>query len=187
MARDAPVGFDHTLTIEAPAARVLAAFFDPHALAAWWQVDRAIANPTPLGAYAVAWPRSETIDSLLGPLGGTFHGTVIDYKAGRAFFVAEAYWIPPRGDPIGPMSFEVTAASPGRLKGIVDAARRGRSPRGASDAEQVRTEPAAGSTILRVVQRGYEESGRWRRYYELLGVSLPAALERLKTYVERQA
>jgi hypothetical protein len=34
------------------------------------------------------------------------------------------------------------------------------------------------------VQRGYEESERWRRYYELLGASLPAALENLKKYLE---
>ncbi len=184
MAHEAPIGFDHTLTIAAPAAKILGAFFDPHALGVWWRVERAIANPTPLGAYAVAWPRSETVDALLGPLGGTFHGTVIDYKPGRAFFVAEAYWIPPRGDPIGPMAFEVTAAPPGRLRALVDTVRRGRPPHDTA-ADPERPDPATGATELRVVQRGYEESERWRRYYELLGVSLPAALERLKTHVEK--
>ncbi len=187
MVREVPVGFDHTLTIAAPAARVLGAFFDPHALGVWWQVERAIVNPTPLGAYAIAWPRSETVDALLGPLGGTFHGTVIDYKPGRAFFVAEAYWVPPRGDPIGPRAFEVTAAPPGRLRALVGAVARSLPPRGRSKSGPVESDQDAPATSLRVVQSGYEESERWRRYYELLGVSLPAALERLKTYVEKNA
>ena len=185
MARDAPGGFDHTVTVAAPAARVLGAFFDPRALSVWWQVERSIANPTPLGAYALAWPRSKTVDQVLGPLGGTFHGTVIDYKPGRAFFVAEAYWIPPRGDPIGPMSLEVTCTTPGRLRAVADAVARARPHRASGEAGPDVAGPAGATTALRVMQRGYEDSERWRRYYELLGASLPAALERLKEYHER--
>ena len=37
-------------------------------------------------------------DDVLGRLGGTFHGTVMDYRANAAFFLAEVYWQPPEGD-----------------------------------------------------------------------------------------
>jgi hypothetical protein len=47
-------------------------------------------------------------DDLPGRLGGVFHGTVMEYLAGRELFVAEAWWIPPDGDPIGPMALEVS-------------------------------------------------------------------------------
>jgi uncharacterized protein YndB with AHSA1/START domain len=182
MPREEPIGFDHTIVITAPPGKVLAAFFDARALASWWQVARAIANPAPLGAYALEWEASDAVDPVLGPLGGTFHGTVIDYKAGRAFFVAEAYWIPPRGTPIGPMSLEVSCAPPGWFPAVVETI-RSHLPRPAA-ADQADTVGAPAVTSLHVVQRGYEESERWRRYYELLGSSLPAALERLKAYLE---
>jgi len=182
MPREEPVGFDHTLTIGAPATKVLGAFFEPHALGIWWRVATAITNPTVLGAYALTWPRSETVDPLLGPLGGTFHGTVMDFKAGRSFFVADAYWIPPGGAPVGPMSLEVTCTPQSRFQAIMDAVKKRLPPRAAGGSE----EEAAPTqhTVLRVVQRGYEESDRWRRYYEVLGVNVPQALDRLKEYLE---
>ena len=34
--------FNHRLTIQAPAAAVLDAFFDPDALTAWWRVKRSL-------------------------------------------------------------------------------------------------------------------------------------------------
>ena len=34
---------------------------------------------------------------MLGPLGGAFRGTVIDFIPGREFFVADAYWLPAEG------------------------------------------------------------------------------------------
>lgn len=184
MPRQEPIGFDHIVTIAAPPAKVLGAFFEPHALGVWWDVTRAIANPTALGAYALEWPRSDKIDALLGPLGGTFHGTVMDFKPARAFFVAEAYWIPPRGAPIGPMSLEVTCTPPSRMRAVVDAVRNRLPGRGASDAGTTESDDAPEVTALRVVQRGYEDSERWRRYYELMGASLPPALEKLKEYLE---
>ena len=45
---------------------------------------------------------------MLGRLGGAFRGTVIEFKPGREFFVADAYWLPPDGDPIGPMALEAS-------------------------------------------------------------------------------
>jgi uncharacterized protein YndB with AHSA1/START domain len=183
MPREEPTGFDYTVGIAAPPARILGAFFDPRALGVWWGVSRAIANPTVLGAYALEWPRSETVDALLGPLGGTLHGTVIDYKAGRAFFVAEAYWVPPRNAPVGPMSLEVTCTTRGPFQGAVDAI-AARLPGRTAVTRQTDKDTSPDITSLRLVQRGYEESERWRRYYALLGASLPVALEKLKEYLE---
>ena len=157
------IGFDRSIRIECTPNRVLAAFFEPAALAAWWDVTVAIATPRPLGVYAVQWPDTGLSDEVLGPLGGIFHGTVIDFQAGRGFFVADAYWLPPDGDPIGPMAMEVTCTPADRPAGRP-------------------TAPLA--TTLRVVQRGLDDSLRWLRYYEVTGDRWVPALERLKEYLE---
>ena len=39
---DASPEFEHSILINAAPTRVLAAFFEPHALAAWWQVSRSV-------------------------------------------------------------------------------------------------------------------------------------------------
>jgi hypothetical protein len=156
-------GFEYSLRIESTPSRVLAAFFEKVALESWWDVANAIAAPRPLGVYALEWPDSEIVDEVLGPLGGLFHGTVIDFQPGRGFFVADAYWLPPQGDPIGPMAMEVTCTPADRPEGRP-------------------TAPLA--TILKVVQRGLDDSPRWMRYYEVIGAGWPAALETLKRYLE---
>ncbi len=182
--RDA-LSFEHTLRISAPASRVLAAFFDARALAAWWLVSRSLATPRTLGVYALEWPTTDATDPVLGRLGGVFHGSVIDVRPGRAFFVAEAYWLPPAGDPIGPMAFEVVCtphrpvyAALGSLKNRVQSLFGVRRAEALEHAQQEVTE-------LRVTQKGFEENRRWRRYYELLGEWMPAALENLKVYLEQ--
>ncbi len=157
------IGFDHSIRIESAPARVLAAFFEPSALDAWWDVAVAIATARPLGVYALQWRDSELSDDLLGPLGGIFHGTVIDFQPGRGFFVGDAYWLPPEGDPVGPMAMEVTCTPADRPAGRISA-------------------PLA--TTLRVVQRGLDDSPRWVRYYEVIGNLWPLALETLKEYLE---
>jgi hypothetical protein len=156
-------GFDQSIRIECAPARVLAAFFEPAALAAWWDVATAIATPRPLGAYAIQWCDTGLSDDVLGPLGGVFHGTVIDFQAGRGFFVADAYWLPPEGDPIGPLAMEVTCTPADRPAGRPSA-------------------PVA--TTLRVVQRGFDDSPRWVRYYEVIDQLWTPALETLKEYLE---
>jgi uncharacterized protein YndB with AHSA1/START domain len=163
MPASSAIGFDHSIRIECAPTRVLAAFFEPAALAAWWDAISAIATPRPLGVYAIQWRDNELVDEVLGPLGGVFHGTVIDFQAGRGFFVADAYWLPPDGDPIGPMAMEVTCTPADRPAGRP-------------------TAPAA--TTLRVVQRGLEDSPRWVRYYEVTGELWVPALDRLKEYLE---
>jgi uncharacterized protein YndB with AHSA1/START domain len=146
--------FAHSLTIDAPPAVVLDAFFDPDALAAWWQVKRSLCVPRPLGSYAVEWEPTEWRDEVLGRLGGALRGTVMEFQSGREFFIADVYWLPPDGDPIGPMALEGTCTQHGDR------------------------------TVLHVRQSGYEESRRWARYYEVIATGLTLALEELKKYVE---
>src|SRR5688572_17873541 len=105
--------FAHSLTIDAPPAVVLDAFFDPDALAVWWQVRRSLCVPRALGSYAVEWDATEWADEVLGRLGGAFRGVVVEFKPGREFFVADAYWLPPDGEPLGPMAFEAHCAAHG--------------------------------------------------------------------------
>jgi uncharacterized protein YndB with AHSA1/START domain len=151
------VTFDHALTIAAPPARVLQAFFEADALADWWQVARSITTPRSLGVYAVQWEPTGFRDEVLGPLGGVFYGTVVDYVDRREFFLAECYWLPPEGDPIGPMALEVRCS--------VD------------DDD---------GTLLHVKQSGYEPSLRWSRYYAVITAGWIASLKALKAYVEAQ-
>jgi activator of Hsp90 ATPase-like protein len=132
------------------------AFFDAGALNAWWQVSRSVTTPRPLGAYVVEWEPTEFRDEVLGRLGGVFRGTVMECEPGQGFFVADAYWLPPDGDPIGPMALRVTLHS-----------------------------ETDGATRLRVTQSGYEESARWRRYYEVIGFGWERALASLKSLLER--
>jgi len=163
MSPNRQVGFEHSIRIESTPGLVLAAFFEPVALAAWWDVATAVATPRPLGAYALRWPDAKDVDDVLGRLGGVLHGMVIDFQPGRGFFVADAYWLPTEGDPIGPMAMDVTCTAAERPAGRT-------------------SEPSA--TALRVAQRGLDDSPRWLRYYEVLRGSLPASLETLKRYLE---
>ena len=71
--------FTHSLTIEAPPAVVLDAFFDHDALSHWWHVTRSLCVARPLGVYAVEWDPTVWRDDVLGRLGG---------------------------EPVGPMAFE---------------------------------------------------------------------------------
>jgi uncharacterized protein YndB with AHSA1/START domain len=149
-------GLDISTVIKAEPARVLRAFFDPDALGAWWQVKRSVTTPRVLGPYAVEWLPTDYRDEELGRLGGVFRGTIVQFDSARGFFVADAFWLPPDGDPIGPMALEVTIAP----------------------AEQDLTE-------VHVVQTGFEDSPRWRRYYEIVGVGWERALKSLKMLLEK--
>jgi uncharacterized protein YndB with AHSA1/START domain len=144
-----------SLVINAPATRILSAFFDAGALTAWWGVAHAVTTPRILGPYALEWPRSDLRDEVLGPLGGVFRGTVLQFDSGSGFFVADAFWLPPDGDPIGPMALEVAVSENG-----------------------------SGHTCVRVTQSGFEESIRWRRYYEVIGLGWERALASLKNLLE---
>jgi uncharacterized protein YndB with AHSA1/START domain len=145
---------DASILIDAPPARVLDVFFDAAAIARWWQASRSVTTPRALGVYAVEWPAASEADDLLGRLGGVFHGTVIEYARERGFLVAEAWWLPPDGDPIGPMALEVTTSAEGS------------------------------GCRLHVRQSGFDESARWRRYYAVIGRGWRTSLASLKQYVE---
>jgi uncharacterized protein YndB with AHSA1/START domain len=149
-------GVDISVRISAPVAVVLRAFFEADALSAWWGVAHAVTTPRMLGPYAIEWPPTHFRDDVLGRLGGVFRGTVMQYDASRGFFVADAFWLPPDGDPIGPMALTVT----------VDA-------------------DSGGVSHVHVVQRGFEESERWRRYYEVIAQGWERALTSLKSLLER--
>ena len=145
----------HSLVINAPPAAVLDAFFDAEALAVWWQVSRSVCLPRPLGGYAVEWEPTEWRDDLLGRLGGALHGTVMDFKPGREFFVADVYWLPPDGEPLGPMAFEATCSLEGDW------------------------------TRLQVRQSGCDSlNARWMRYYDIISNGWTLALASLKTHLE---
>jgi uncharacterized protein YndB with AHSA1/START domain len=146
---------DLELFIAAPPGRVLGAFFDPQALNAWWHVKHAVTTPRTLGAYAIEWAPTDFSDDLLGRLGGVFRGTVMQFHPSQGFFVADAYWLPPDGEPIGPMALHVTVR------------------------------PEAAGTHLRVEQSGSEDSDRWRRYYEVVGQGWTRALAGLKSLLEK--
>ena len=149
----------------------MAAFFDPEALAAWWKATRAVTTPRPLGIYVgverhdhppmihdpVEWQTSPFRDDVLGSLGGVFYGTVMEFRNGREFFLADAYWLPPQSPPIGPMALEVSC----RVDGP--------------------------GTQLRVRQSAAEDGVRWQRYYELIAEGWEESLDTLKQYLEQGA
>jgi uncharacterized protein YndB with AHSA1/START domain len=141
--------------VAVPPEVVFAAFFARESLACWFGAGASITTARPLGIYAIEWLPSSESDPLLGPLGGTLYGIVIDVRPGREFFLGDAYWMPPEGDPIGPMALHVTG------------------------------DPTATGTRVRVHQTGCDDSPRWQRYYRVMGAQWTEALERLKTLVER--
>jgi uncharacterized protein YndB with AHSA1/START domain len=150
-------GFDYSIVVRASPERVLAAFFDPAALSVWWLAARSVTTARPLGIYAVEWDPTPEADAILGRLGGVFYGIVMEYKAGRELFIADAWWLPPDGDPIGPMSLQVNCS-------LEDSACR-----------------------LRVRQSGFEETPRFRRYYSVIERGWHISLSALKEYVERSS
>jgi uncharacterized protein YndB with AHSA1/START domain len=149
--------FSADLVIIATPTAVIDAFFDPKALAVWLQVKRSLCVARPLGAYAVEWETTDWSDDILGRLGGALHGTVMEYKPGREFFLADAFWLPPDGEPIGPMALEATCSR------------------------------HAWGAQLHVRQSGYEESARWRRYYEVISPGWERALDTLKLLLEKSS
>ena len=149
--------FVHSLLIKAPPAAVLDAFFDADALAAWWEVSRSVCVPRPFGSYAVEWEPTEWRDEMLGRLGGVLHGTVVEFTSGQEFFLADLYWQPPDGDPIGPMALEARCS------------------------QQV------AGTLLHLRQSGHDDTNeRWTRYYDVMSTGWLTALHGLKRYLEQR-
>ena len=147
-----------TQLISAPPARVMQLFFSEADLKGWWQVTRAFAVPRPLGMYAIEWESTDFKDEILGRLGGAFHGRVIDFRPHTSFFLAEAYWQPPDGEPIGPMALDV----------------------------QCRPHGNGRQTMLTVKQSAEGEGPRWERYFQIMNRGWEGALEEMKQYIEKE-
>jgi uncharacterized protein YndB with AHSA1/START domain len=159
MATDAKI-LDVTCTqlIPAPPERVMQAFFTDEDLRGWWQVTRAFTMARPLGTYAIQWESTEFKDDILGRLGGAIHGTVIDFRPNASFFLAEVYWQPPDGDPIGPMALEV----------------------------QCQPHSNGRQTMLTVKQSGEGEGPRFERYFSIMRHGWEGALGEMKSYIDRE-
>ena len=149
--------FEQTIQVTAAPTQVIAAFFDPVALATWWQTVRSVTTPRPLGVYAVEWAETPFQDDVLGSLGGVFYGTVMEFRNGREFLVTDAHWLPPESDAIGPMVLEVSC------------------------------EVSGPATDLRVRQSSSDGGERWARYYELVASGWADSLVALKHYLEQGA
>ena len=132
------------------------AFFDADALSAWWQVAHSVTTPRPLGPYAIEWAPTEFRDEILGRLGGVFRGTV-DAMSGRRRLL--------------------------RRRRVLAAARR-RSDRTDGARGHAAGRAAAARRACTSTQTGFEESARWRRYYEVIGVGWERALASLKALLE---
>jgi hypothetical protein len=152
---------DISVDIRAMPRVVIDAFFDAVALGAWWPAARSVTTPRALGPYAIEWT-TDTRDELLGRFGGVLRGTVMQFEPTRGFFVADVFWLPPNGAPIGPMALEMAC----RLGVTVD---------------------SLPCTKVRLTQGGFEESVRWRRYYEVAQVEWRKQLDSLKRLLEQSA
>jgi uncharacterized protein YndB with AHSA1/START domain len=159
MAAVAGLNVEHTVIVHATPERVLSAFFSAEDLEAWWQVIRSVTVPRPLGTFSLEWKTTTFLDPVLGPLGGTFHGLVMDYQPGSEFFVADAYWQPPEGEAIGPMALEV------------------------------RCRPQGGPHVTRLTvrQTGVDDGPRWRRYFEVTSAGWQRALGELKSFLDSES
>ena len=153
-----PPHFVLSTVIEAPAARVMQAFFAHRDLAYWWQIERSVTVARPSGPFAVTWSSGADHDELLGQLGGTLHGTVMDYTPDRAVFVADVFWQPPASEPLGPMALEITC--------------------------QPESDP--GKTKVTVRQSASDDGPRWQRYFALTRNGWTEALATLKDYLENE-
>jgi hypothetical protein len=153
------LSLDVSIDIRAVPRVVIDAFFDGLALSTWWRARRSVTTPRTLGPYAIEWT-SEARDEILGRLGGVLRGTVMQFEPMRGFFVADLFWLPPNGAPIGPMALEVSC----RL-GV--------------------TSEGVPCTKVRVTQGGFEESLRWRRYYVVARAEWHDLLESLKLFLEK--
>lgn len=153
-----PPSFVARVVVNAPAARVMQAFLSHTDLAYWWEAERSVTVARPTGPFAVTWPASDSRDDVLGQLGGTLHGTVLDYTPDRALFVADVYWQPPAGEPLGPMALEVLC--------------------------QPDVDPQ--HTRVTVRQSASDDGPRWQRYFALTERGWTTALATLKDYLENE-
>jgi hypothetical protein len=132
--------FSHEVRVAAPPAAVLDAFFNAKALGEWWGATRSQCEPRPLGEYVISWAPSRPtdasfsggappfLDSARNALSdvewaasrptetlidrrGQLRGTVMEFRPGREFFIAELFWVPDGAPPTGPMALEASCVT----------------------------------------------------------------------------
>jgi uncharacterized protein YndB with AHSA1/START domain len=157
-AATSPPSFVLSTVVAAPVARVMQAFFSQTDLGYWWDVERSVAVTRVSGPYALTWRPTEDRDDVLGQLGGTLHGTIVDYEPDRSLFVADVHWQPPASEPLGPMALEITCEP----------------------------EAAAAATKVTIRQSASEDGPRWQRYFEVTERWWTGALAALKDYLENE-
>ncbi len=155
----APPCLDVAIEIGATPRVVLDAFFDARLLSQWCGTVRSVTQPATLGPYALEWQAADEKDDVLGRLGGFLRGTVMQFEPTRGFFVADLFWLPPDSGPLGPMALDVACTL-------------------------CLTSDGRPATRVRMHQTGFEESVRWRRYYDVVGTGWLRSLESLKVLLE---
>ena len=150
---------DVSLDIAAPADVVFSAFFDDAALRSWQNASRSIAIPRLLGPYVLEWPPSPERDEVLGRLGGIFRATIMHVEPNDHLFLADAFWLPPDGGPLGPLAVQMTF-----------------TPAAASG--------SASATMVRVVITGFDDGVRWKRYLGIARTQWQDGLAALKRMLE---
>ena len=158
--KEQPLKLDVSIDITAPVELVFQAFFDAPALGAWHDTSRSIAIPRLLGPYVLEWPPSAERDEVLGRMGGVFRATVMHIEPNDHVFLADAFWLPPDGGPLGPLSVQMTFTSSA-------------------------TPVGRASTLVRVVMTGFDNGVRWKRYLGLATTQWQQALGVLKMLLER--
>lgn len=158
--KDQSLKLDVTLDINAPVELVFQAFFEAPALGAWHGTSRSIAIPRLLGPYVLEWPPSVERDEMLGRMGGVFRGTIMHIEPNDHIFLADAFWLPPDGGPLGPLAVQMTF-----------------TPKAGPD--------GARSTVVRIVMTGFDDGVRWKRYLGLATTQWQKALGVLKMLLER--
>jgi uncharacterized protein YndB with AHSA1/START domain len=159
--KEQPLKLDVSIDITAPVEQVFHAFFEASALAAWHDTSRSIAIPRLLGPYVLEWQPSAERDEVLGRMGGVFRATVMHIEPNDHVFLADAFWLPPDGGPLGPLSVQMTFTS--------NATPDGRA-----------------STLVRVLMTGFDDGVRWKRYLGLATTQWQKALGVLKLLLERE-
>ncbi|MBS1816507.1 MAG: SRPBCC domain-containing protein [Acidobacteria bacterium] len=158
--KDQSLKLDVTLEITAPVEMVFQAFFDAPALGAWQNASRSICIPRLLGPWVLEWPPSQERDEMLGRMGGVFRGTIMHIEPNDHVFLADAFWLPPDGGPLGPLAVQMTF-----------------TPKAGPDGVR--------STVVRIVMTGFDEGVRWKRYLGLATTQWQKALGVLKMLLEK--
>ena len=158
--KETPLKLDVSLDITAPVDVVFHAFFDAPALTAWHGTSRSIAVPRLLGPYVLEWPPSADRDEMLGRMGGIFRATVMHIEPNDHLFLADAFWLPPDGGPLGPLAVQITFTP-------------------------TATPDGAHCTLVRILMTGFDDGVRWKRYLGLATAQWQKALGVLKLLLER--